>query len=178
MCAHVHEQGRGKERGKDRIPSRLGAISAEPDVGLEPTNQDHDLSQDQEWDTYPTEPPTCPCNLSLNSWLINSNTRQHCAYSLGPKFHAIFLSLKCWKSLVFTHSIPVVCLANYCQIPLYTWGHTCKLLLLLGSLVPSSCFQSIINLYSSSSSQPKYHFLRETFLYSLNFVWVSCCRVA
>ena len=31
-----HEQGRGREQ--ERIPSRLHTISAEPDVGLEPTN--------------------------------------------------------------------------------------------------------------------------------------------
>ena len=30
------ERGRSRERGKERIPSRLHAISAEPDVGLEP----------------------------------------------------------------------------------------------------------------------------------------------
>ena len=27
-----------RERGRERIPSRLSAVSAEPDAGLEPTN--------------------------------------------------------------------------------------------------------------------------------------------
>ena len=30
----------GAERGRERIPSRLHTISAEPDAGLEPTNRD------------------------------------------------------------------------------------------------------------------------------------------
>ena len=37
----VCEQGRGgteRERGRERIPSRLHTISAEPDVGLDLTN--------------------------------------------------------------------------------------------------------------------------------------------
>ena len=33
-----HEGAGGKERGRDRIPSRLCAVSSEPDMGLEPTN--------------------------------------------------------------------------------------------------------------------------------------------
>ena len=32
-------QRRGRERGRGRIPSRLGVASTEPDVGLEVTNQ-------------------------------------------------------------------------------------------------------------------------------------------
>ena len=34
----AHEQGRGRERGRERIPSRLCTISEEPDVGLELPN--------------------------------------------------------------------------------------------------------------------------------------------
>ena len=33
-----HEQGRGRERGRERIPSRLHVVSTEPDAGLELTN--------------------------------------------------------------------------------------------------------------------------------------------
>ena len=33
-------QGRGRESGRDRIPSRLCNVSAEPDVGLELTNHE------------------------------------------------------------------------------------------------------------------------------------------
>ena len=32
------EQGRGRERGREKIPSSLQAISMEPDAGLESTN--------------------------------------------------------------------------------------------------------------------------------------------
>ena len=32
--------GKGKERGKERILSRLCAVSTEPDVGLNPTNRE------------------------------------------------------------------------------------------------------------------------------------------
>ena len=34
------EQGRDREREKERIPSRLRTTSAEPKVGLEPTNHE------------------------------------------------------------------------------------------------------------------------------------------
>ena len=37
---YVHEQGRGRERRRERIPSRLCAVSVEPDLGLEPTNHE------------------------------------------------------------------------------------------------------------------------------------------
>ena len=34
----MHKWGRGREREKERIPSRLQAVSAEPDAGLKLTN--------------------------------------------------------------------------------------------------------------------------------------------
>ena len=34
----MHEQGRGRERGRERISSRLCTVSSELGVGLEPTN--------------------------------------------------------------------------------------------------------------------------------------------
>ena len=34
------KQGRGRERRRGRIPSRLHTVSAEPDVGLELTSQE------------------------------------------------------------------------------------------------------------------------------------------
>ena len=38
-CVYTHsELGRGRERGRERVPSRLRAVSEEPDVGLSPTN--------------------------------------------------------------------------------------------------------------------------------------------
>ena len=38
VCAQ--NQGRGRERGKERLPSRLCTVSAEPDAGLELTNHE------------------------------------------------------------------------------------------------------------------------------------------
>ena len=35
---NMQEQGEGRQRGKERIPSRLCAISTEPDEGLNPKN--------------------------------------------------------------------------------------------------------------------------------------------
>ena len=35
---HTYEWGRSRERERERIPSRLSAVSTEPDVGLELTN--------------------------------------------------------------------------------------------------------------------------------------------
>ena len=38
-----------RERGRERIPSRIRAASTEPDMGLEPTKpRGHDMSQNQE----------------------------------------------------------------------------------------------------------------------------------
>ena len=33
---HVHEAQRGRERRRERIPSRLWSINGEPDTGLDP----------------------------------------------------------------------------------------------------------------------------------------------
>ena len=61
--------GRAKKRG--RIPSRLHAVSAEPDVGLKLMKlRDHDLSRNQELNASLTEPPRHPGESSLFS---NSN---------------------------------------------------------------------------------------------------------
>ena len=34
------EEGRGRERGRERIPPRLSAVSMEPKAGLRPTNRE------------------------------------------------------------------------------------------------------------------------------------------
>ena len=54
--ARTHEWGRSKERGRERIPRRLRAVSAELDA-REP--RDHDLSRNQELDASWTGPPRC-----------------------------------------------------------------------------------------------------------------------
>ena len=35
-----HKQGRGRDRGRERIPSRLHAVSAEDDAGLNLTDRE------------------------------------------------------------------------------------------------------------------------------------------
>ena len=52
------ELGRGRERGRQRIPSRPCSTSAEPDVGLKLMKlRDHNLSPNQELNASLTEPP-------------------------------------------------------------------------------------------------------------------------
>ena len=48
----------GAQGERKRIPIRLHT-HAEPDMGLS-TPWDHDLSQNQELDAQPAEPPSCP----------------------------------------------------------------------------------------------------------------------
>ena len=56
---------KGRERGRERLPSRLHAVGAEPDMGLEPVKLcDHDQSGNQELDAQPTEPPKHPSTQS------------------------------------------------------------------------------------------------------------------
>ena len=52
------KQGRGRER--ERVPSTPCAVGTEPDEGLELTNQNQDLSRNQEWCTEPRELPRYP----------------------------------------------------------------------------------------------------------------------
>ena len=43
LCVYFErqrEQRRGIERGRERIPGRLHAVSTEPDMGLEPTKRE------------------------------------------------------------------------------------------------------------------------------------------
>ena len=61
---------RGKERGRERIPSRLHTVRAEPDVGLKLTN--HEIitwaktimtwAENKSW-TQPTKSPRCPSQV-------------------------------------------------------------------------------------------------------------------
>ena len=61
-----HEQGRGRERVRDRIPSELRAVSAQPDVGLELTNGKLvTRAEIKSWDAYLTAPPRRPWVLPL-----------------------------------------------------------------------------------------------------------------
>ena len=40
VCVCVHARRGGAERGRERIPSSLHAVRAEPDAGLDPTNRE------------------------------------------------------------------------------------------------------------------------------------------
>ena len=56
----------GRERWRERIPSRLCTASTGPDAGLEPRKlRDRDLSQNQESGAQLTEPPRHPSSSIL-----------------------------------------------------------------------------------------------------------------
>ena len=66
----MHKQGRGRKRGRKRIPSRLHTVSTEPDMGLKLTN------------------------CEIMTWAeIKSRTLNWLSYPGGPIFKSIFLSL-------------------------------------------------------------------------------------
>ena len=56
----------GGEEERERIPSRLCTVSVEPEVGVDPTPWNHDLSANEESDAQPTEPPRCPYDLDFS----------------------------------------------------------------------------------------------------------------
>ena len=58
--ARTCQQGRGRERGRQRIPSRLQAVSAEPDTGPSPTNWEIMTWAEIKSQTQLNEPPRCP----------------------------------------------------------------------------------------------------------------------
>ena len=50
------EQGRGRERGRERIPSRIHVVSAEPDVGLNVMSHELKSSQMHNQLSHPSAP--------------------------------------------------------------------------------------------------------------------------
>ena len=69
---HEHE---GQREVGERFPSRLCAVSMEPNTGVNLTNhRDHDLSGDQELDIQLTEPPRCP---SMTGVFIRRSGHRH-----------------------------------------------------------------------------------------------------
>ena len=58
MCAC--EKGRGRKREREKIPSRVRIVSAEPSEGLKPTNHEIMTWAKIELVTQPTEPPMYP----------------------------------------------------------------------------------------------------------------------
>ena len=62
-----HKQRRGRERGRQKIPSRLHTVSSEPNVGLELTNREimtraEIQSWTFNWLSCPDTPPYLFCN--------------------------------------------------------------------------------------------------------------------
>ena len=69
-------QGRGRERGRKRIPSRLHTISAEPNVGLDLMNCEiMTRAKIKSLDAQPPEPLRCPLIYVLHS-LISKHIEQ------------------------------------------------------------------------------------------------------
>ena len=64
--AHTHQQGRSREKGGERIPSRPCAVNAEPDMGIDLKPSDHVLSENRESNAQPTEPPGYPWKCSVS----------------------------------------------------------------------------------------------------------------
>ena len=68
------EWGRGRERGKERIPSRLLTVSTEPDEGFDLTKPwDHDLSQILNQLSHPGAPGIglyAPISLTSTHWCL------------------------------------------------------------------------------------------------------------
>ena len=83
----VHKQGRGTERGRERIPSRLQAVSTKPDEGGQ-THElwDDDLSQNPEWGAQPTEPPRCP-SLPYFKFVLYSVSAQEGTWYYPSLYH-------------------------------------------------------------------------------------------
>ena len=90
----------GAER--KRIPSRLHSVSTEPNAGLD--LWDHNLSQDQESDASPTEPPRRP--------ILKMSISSHTALNLTVVY--AFICAGCLPGMSFCIS----CLRNSWSCPL------------------------------------------------------------
>ena len=66
----VCEQGRGRERGRHRIPSRLCTVSTEPDMGLEFTN--HEIMTRAEIESHASQShPGAPLLHLKSAWYFS-----------------------------------------------------------------------------------------------------------
>ena len=62
FCVRGKWTGEGQREGKEERENskQVPAVNTEPNAGLQLTNWDHDLSQNQELDAQPMEPPRFP----------------------------------------------------------------------------------------------------------------------
>ena len=106
----AHEQGRGTERGRERIPRRLCAVRAEPEAGLHPmngeiTNWAEIKSQTLNQLSHPAS-PTMKFSWAYHE--IGTTTWDWVATTPDiPDFHLTFLQLKqplCWHSLPYYYA--------------------------------------------------------------------------
>ena len=89
--AHVCQQGRGRERGKERIPSRLYTVSMEPNVGLDLTKREIMIwakikSQAHEhWVTQEPVYSICEQVLSISSVILSYSLFSQLLPRVGSK---------------------------------------------------------------------------------------------
>ena len=115
------EQRRGRKRGRHRIPSKLHTISAELNVGLELKSRDHALSQNQESDALPTEPPRRPISVFLYIFLhyyifLNLNWLKNKQAGKIACYFCPLASRRLPKKIFLCH----ICLSLYVYIFFYT----------------------------------------------------------
>ena len=83
------EQGSGSacawvgEGQRERIPSRLHVVSAEPDAGLEPVNSEITIWAETKSQKLNRQPPSCPSSQQLSSMQYAAGTILHIGY---PEF--------------------------------------------------------------------------------------------
>ena len=83
----VHAQGRNRERGRERIPSRLPAVSAEPDLGLDFMN--HEImtcAEIKNWTLHQLSYPGASSRLFLLSYTWHTMLHYFQAYSIVIQF--------------------------------------------------------------------------------------------
>lgn len=77
--------------------------NTEPDVGLHLTTLDHELSQNQETDAYPTEPPRSSSGKYLRVQLLGKNTFQYeCTIYMAMNNECMSIRCSTFVSIVST----------------------------------------------------------------------------
>ena len=71
------ERGRGREKGRERVPSRLHAVNKEPDVGLKHTNCEITTWAEIKSQTLNqlSHPGTVECGFLTRNRVLNQKTK-------------------------------------------------------------------------------------------------------